>query len=154
MILLHFKLLLVHLTRTRVFLCLAVRFLNVAGRADVCELCLVQASLVLTVQRFLSLVFSAAVLNSPPAPPNSLWVGSGMVLLGSCLYILAQRGRQGGMCDGNKQDGDAAPPKSPVASRWPPVEHTERLASDGVHLLKGGAAHPSDLGRSHLRARR
>ena len=43
-----------------------------------------QASLVLTVQRFLSLVFSAAVLNSPPPPPNSLWVGSGTL---PCLLL-------------------------------------------------------------------
>ena len=154
MILLHFKLLLVHLTRMPVFLpCCAV--LEFGGTcADVCEFGCVQASLVLTVQRFLSLVFSAAVLNSPPAPPNSLWVGSGMVLLGSCIYILAQRGRQGGMCSGNKQDGDVAPPKSPAASRWPPVEQTEPFAPEDVLLAKGGAAYPSGVGREGLRARR
>ena len=130
----------------------AVWFLNVA--ADACGFGFVQASLVLTVQRFLSLVFSAAVLNSPPAPPNSLWVGSGMVLLGSCIYILAQRGKRGGSCNGNKPDDDAAPPKSPVASRWSPAEQTEPFAPEDVLLTKNGAAYPSGLGREGLRARR
>ena len=56
------------------------------------------ASVVLTLQRFLSLVFSAAGLNarllgvsSPPPPPNSLWFGSGLVLAGAILYILNPR---------------------------------------------------------------
>jgi hypothetical protein len=47
------------------------------------------ANLVLTLQHFLSLVFSAAVLNAPPAPPPTMWVGASLVLVGAISYSLA-----------------------------------------------------------------
>lgn len=45
-------------------------------------------TLVVTLTRFSSLVFSAAVLNSPPFPPLGMWAGSLLVLGGTVLYLL------------------------------------------------------------------
>ena len=81
------------------------------------------ASVVLTVQRFLSLVFSAAVLNAPPPPPSSLWVGSGMVLLGSCMYILAPRSSSGSTssgCAGDTSTGDGDGDEGGPSPKPPP----------------------------------
>lgn len=47
------------------------------------------AQVVLTLQHFLSLAFSAAVLNAPPAPPTTLWVGAFLVLVGALAYTVA-----------------------------------------------------------------
>lgn len=44
--------------------------------------------LVVTIFRFVSLLVSAVVLNSPPFPPMSLWLGSFLVLGGTVLYLL------------------------------------------------------------------
>ena len=60
-----------------------------AAAADLTRPFTWQATVVLTLQHFLSLVFSAAVLNSPPAPPSTLWLGSVMVLAGALCYTLA-----------------------------------------------------------------
>ena len=46
-------------------------------------------NLVLTLQRFVSIVTSAVIINAPPYPPVSMWVGAGLVLAGCVMYVLA-----------------------------------------------------------------
>ena len=48
------------------------------------------ATMVITLQRFVSLVFSATAL-SPAYPPPSLWAGIGCVAAGSIMYVLQPR---------------------------------------------------------------
>ncbi len=47
----------------------------------------VMLNLVLTIQRFCSIVFSAAYLNAPPFPPKTLWVGSFFVIIGCVAFF-------------------------------------------------------------------
>ncbi|KAJ8602530.1 hypothetical protein CTAYLR_008330 [Chrysophaeum taylorii] len=51
----------------------------------------VTLALALAVQRFLSIVFSAAVLNAPPYPPLSMWLGALLVVAGAVSYVLAPK---------------------------------------------------------------
>lgn len=44
--------------------------------------------LVVTIFRFVSLLVSAVVINSPPFPPLSMWFGSFLVLGGTIMYLL------------------------------------------------------------------
>ena len=44
-------------------------------------------SLVLAVQRFASIAFSAAVVNAPPYPPLTLWLGASLVAVGCISFI-------------------------------------------------------------------
>jgi len=53
----------------------------------------VMLNLVLTVQRFASIVFSATMINAPPYPPQMLWVGSFFVVAG-CLTFFTFDQRQ------------------------------------------------------------
>lgn len=46
------------------------------------------ATMVITLQRFLSLIFSATVL-APATPPASLWLGIALVAAGSAAYARA-----------------------------------------------------------------
>ena len=50
------------------------------------------ATMVITLQRFASLIVSATVL-SPAYPPASLWAGIGLVALGSAMYLGAPAAR-------------------------------------------------------------
>ena len=53
------------------------------------------ATMVITLQRFASLVFSATVL-SPAYPPAALWAGIGLVALGSVGYLASPSASPGG----------------------------------------------------------
>ena len=48
-------------------------------------------NLVLTAQRFVSIVLSACVLNAPPYPPPKMWLGAACVVLGSVAFVIAPK---------------------------------------------------------------
>jgi len=49
------------------------------------------ASLTLTMSRLISIVISAAFVNSPPPPPVTLWLGCALVVVGTGLYKTAKK---------------------------------------------------------------
>lgn len=51
----------------------------------------IMLNLVLTVQRFLSIVFSATIINAPPYPPNIMWFGSFFVIIGCFAFFSFDR---------------------------------------------------------------
>eukprot|EP00928_Gymnodinium_smaydae_P062776 TRINITY_DN46560_c0_g1_i1.p1 TRINITY_DN46560_c0_g1~~TRINITY_DN46560_c0_g1_i1.p1 ORF type:complete len:379 (-),score=60.83 TRINITY_DN46560_c0_g1_i1:326-1420(-) len=46
-------------------------------------------NIVLTIQRFVSIVISAMIFNAPPYPPVLMWFGACLVVLGCLSYVLA-----------------------------------------------------------------
>ena len=48
-------------------------------------------NLVLTAQRFVSIVLSSCVLNAPPYPPPNMWAGAVCVILGSVAFVIAPK---------------------------------------------------------------
>ena len=70
--------------------CCKVSMTRLVGEASA-----LAATMVITLQRFASLVFSATVL-SPAYPPAALWAGIGLVALGSVGYLASPSASPGG----------------------------------------------------------
>ena len=69
----------------------------------------VALNLVLTSQRFVSIVISATVINAPPYPPRTMWLGAGLVVCGCASFVLAPKPSKREHL-GNKEQGSKEQP--------------------------------------------
>jgi len=54
----------------------------------------VMLNLILTLQRFISIVISACIFNAPPYPPLMMWLGAALVIAGCINYVIVPKEKQ------------------------------------------------------------
>ena len=77
----------------------------------------VQAAMVLTASKLVSIIISAVFVNAPPFPGASLWVGCAAVVGGNFLYRLAPERAPRSSGRAQTQKAGAADSKSPTKGK-------------------------------------
>ena len=78
-------------------------------------------NLVLTTQRFVSIVFSATITNAPPYPPAQMWIGAILVVGGCLAYV---------------QPSKAAPKSAELGTESKTADAVSNSADDNNKLTK------------------